>query len=76
MNFKPFNRYIWVNPIEEEEEQNVAIVLPDNYKKQPSVYLMCEVKQVSDECKFHHQLKSGDKIIIDSRNLEYIKKNK
>ena len=70
MNFKPFNRYIWVEPIEtEEEEQSVAIVLPENYKKQPSVYLACEVKQVSDDCKFYDSINVGDRIIVERRML-------
>jgi co-chaperonin GroES (HSP10) len=70
MNFKPFNRYIWVNPIEEEqEEQTVAIVLPENYQKQASVYLLCEVVGVSDDCKFHRHLKSGDNVVVERRML-------
>ena len=70
MNFKPFNRYIRVNPIEqqEEEEQNVAIVLPENYQTPPSVYLMCEVLQLPTDCNFE-DLRVGDKIIIERRML-------
>jgi len=70
MKFKPFNRYIWVNPIEkEEEEQNVAIVLPENYKKQPSVYLRCEVLDVPRDSKFSSSLNKGDEIVIERRML-------
>ena len=70
MNFKPFNRYILVEPIEEkEEEQNVAIVLPENYTKQPSTYLKCKVVSVSRDSKLSSVLESGDNIIIERRML-------
>ncbi len=69
MNFTPFNRYILVEPIEEEDDnQGVAIVLPENYQKQQSAYLKCNVLQVSTDCKFN-DLKAGNKIIIERRML-------
>jgi len=70
MNFIPFNRYILVEPIEEEEEeQSVAIVLPDNYTKPLSVYLKCKVLSVSRDSRFSSILSNGDLIIIERRML-------
>jgi co-chaperonin GroES (HSP10) len=70
MNFKPFNRYILVEPIEEkQEEQSVAIVLPENYTKQPSTYLKCKVLSVSRDSKLSSILDSGDNVIIERRML-------
>lgn len=68
MNFTPFNRYILVEPIEEEEEElSVAIVLPENYKKQPSLYLLCNTLLVAEDSKL--DLKPGDKIVVERRML-------
>ena len=70
MNFKPFNRYILVEPIEEQkEEQSVAIVLPENYTKPLSVYLKCRVLSVSRDSKLSSILSKGDLIIIERRML-------
>jgi co-chaperonin GroES (HSP10) len=70
MNFTPFNRYILVEPIEEpEEEQNVSIVLPENYNKPASAYLRCKVLASSRDSKFSSLLSSGDHIIIERRML-------
>ena len=67
---EPFNRYIIVEPIEEEEEANdIAIVLPDNYTKPVSPYVLCEVVSVSAESKYRHSLKKGNKIIIERRMM-------
>ena len=70
MNFTPFNRYILVQPIEEkEEEQNVAIVLPENYSKPVSPYVACRVLQVSGDSRLVSDLKKGDHIIAERRML-------
>tara|TARA_R100000808_G_C2144465_1_gene152238 strand:- start:1512 stop:1820 length:309 start_codon:yes stop_codon:yes gene_type:complete len=71
MNFTPFNRYVLVDPIEDEEDeqQNVAIVLPENYKKPLSPYLACRVVGVSEDCKLNFSIKEGDCIVIERRML-------
>ncbi len=70
MNFTPFNRYILVEPIEEqEEEQNVAIVLPENYSKPVSAYLKCKVLAVSRDSRLSSILNKGDYILIERRML-------
>jgi len=70
MNFKPFNRYILVEPVEEKEEGFTAtIVLPENYTKPVSAYLRCVVLSVSRDSKFSSLLSKGDEIIIERRML-------
>ena len=70
MNIEAFNRYVVVNPIEEEEqESDLAIVLPDNYNKPITPYLQCEVVSVSSESKFRSSLKRGDRVVIERRML-------
>ena len=67
---QPFNRYVQVEPLEEKEEENdLAIVLPDNYSKPISPYLKCEVLSISAESKFCSELKIGDEIIIERRMM-------
>ena len=63
---EPFNRYVVVEPIEEEEEtSDLAIVLPDNYSKPTSPYVLCEVLSVSAESKYQKLLNRGNKIVIE-----------
>jgi len=54
---------------EEEEDNDLAIVLPDNYSKPLSPYLKCQVTSVSPESKYYTKLKVGDKIIIERRMM-------
>ena len=50
--FKPFNRHILVEIIEEEEDNNdKPFLLPENYKKQKSPYALCKVLDFCCECK-------------------------
>ena len=73
MNFKPFNRYLLVTPEEEqEEEKNMAIVLPTEYKKPKSPYIFCTVQRVSEDSKFHGSIFDGDRILIERRMLNQI----
>ena len=67
---EPFNRYVVVEPIEEEEEpSDLAIVLPDNYSKPTSPYVLCEVLSVSAESKYRKLLNRGNKIVIERRMM-------
>ena len=72
-NFKPFNRHILIEIIEEEEEKDTKpFLLPDDYKKPESPYKVCEVSLVSYDSKFANSLKSGDMIIVEQRMLQKI----
>ena len=76
MNFKPFNRYVLVVPKEEQEEENeMAIVLPTEYKRPMSPHIFCDVQQVSEDSKFHGVLFDGDQILIERRMLNKIDVN-
>tara|TARA_X000001388_G_C2215919_1_gene117223 strand:- start:772 stop:1056 length:285 start_codon:yes stop_codon:yes gene_type:complete len=74
MNFKPANRYIMVKPIEQNEkkQEDLAYVLPTDYKKPESPHLLCEVLDAAPDSKFKNSLKTGDKIIIERRMLNKI----
>jgi hypothetical protein len=49
MYLEPKNRHILVLPIEEEKENSI-VVLPDDFKTPQSVYVVCDVLGISDDC--------------------------
>ena len=51
MHFKPFNRHVVVDIIEEKEEDKGLVVLPTDYKKPKSPYALCKVLDFCCECK-------------------------
>ena len=65
-----FNRHVLVELVEEEEEQQSLIALPQDYKKSESPYTVVKVLQISDECKLF--LEQGDLIVIERRMLTEI----
>ena len=70
MNFKPFNRYILVEPIEDQEEDFITtVVLPENYSKPLPAYLKCMVLDISTDSKLSSILNRGDQIIVERRML-------
>ena len=76
MNFEPTNRHILVNPIEEEQEEtNSMIMLPDDYKKQESVYLACSVLAIASDSKLVDSIRQYDTIVIERRMLQKIVMN-
>ena len=51
-NFKPFNRHILIEILEEEEEKDTKpFLLPEDYKKPKSPYALCKVLDFCCECK-------------------------
>lgn len=71
MDFTPFNRFIRVVPMEEQqEEDHRMIVLPDDFQRPQDPYLVCEVLDVSRDVKL--ELHVGTKIIIERRMLNEI----
>jgi len=62
-----FNRHVLVELVEEEEEQQSLIALPQDYKKTESPYTVVKVLQISDDCKLF--LEQGDLIVIERRML-------
>jgi len=73
MKIKPFNRYLLVSPIEESEEKNdLAIVLPAEYKKPENPHILCKVRDVSEQSLFYGQIASGDTLVVERRMLNKI----
>jgi len=71
MNFIPYNRHILVGIHEEKEEQtNNIIVLPSDYEKPKSPYVVCNVLDIADDCEM--KLKQTERIVVERRMLHAI----
>lgn len=79
MKFSPKNRHLWVNPHEEKQEEgeNLKILVPTDYEKPKSPYVMATVMKTSDDCTILG-IAPGSKVIVERRmlhNLEIEGKN-
>ncbi len=73
MHFKPFNRHVVVDMIEEKkEEKKSVIVLPTDYKKPKSSYIRCTVIRSSEDSKFHGVLFENDVVLVERSMLQKI----
>jgi hypothetical protein len=72
MNFIPYNRHLLVMPLEEEEKENESVVvLPTDYVKPASPYLLCEVLESSGDCTIRG-INVEDQIIVERRMLHKV----
>ena len=72
MNFIPYNRHLCVKPLEEEQEEELSVVvLPTDYVKPVSPYLMCEVIDVAGDCNIK-AINNGDNIVVERRMLHKV----
>jgi len=71
MNFKPMNRHLYVKPIKQEQEEDLSmILLPNDFQKPESPYVICDVIDKSEDCEIG--VKTGDRIIVENRMLHQI----
>jgi len=70
MYLEPKNRHFLVLPIKEETESS-NIILPDDYKKPESPYIVCDILGIADDCKMTADI--GDRIIVERRMLCEVK---
>lgn len=74
MTFVPFNRFIQVMPLEDETiEETPVIIMPDDFKRPESPYLVCEVIERAEDVAL--KMQPGCKIIIERRMLNEINVN-
>ena len=79
MKFSPKNRHLWVSPREEKEEQteNIKILVPTDYEKPKSPYVVATVVEVSNDCTIT-DITTGNTVVVERRmlhNLEIEGKN-
>lgn len=69
---QPFNRHVLIKLIEkkEEEQKQSVVVLPTDYKKPESPYLVGEVLKWADDCKI--EFNAQDQIVFEKRMLNTI----
>jgi co-chaperonin GroES (HSP10) len=71
MNLVPHNRHILVSVCEDtQEEENNLIVLPSDYEKPKSPYVVCDVLDVADDCETN--IKQTQRVIAERRMLHTI----
>ena len=71
MQFKPVNRYIYIEvPEPKSNETSSGIVLPDDYKPQEERHGVVSVKDWAEDVKF--KLKRDQRIIIDRSMIEEV----
>jgi len=70
MYLEPKNRHLLVLPLKEDSEKS-TIILPDDYKKPESPYIVCDVLGKADDCKITADI--GDRIIVERRMLSEVK---
>ncbi len=73
MNFEPMNRHLLIEPIEDSEEEQNVIVLPNEYKPQQSPYLHAQVLAKAKNVDIPVEV--GDIIVCERRMLHEVKTN-
>ncbi len=72
MHFKPFNRHVVVDIIEEKKEEKGLVVLPTDYKKPISPHVKGIVIEAAEDSKFHGVLFVNDTVLIERRMLQKV----
>ncbi len=69
--FQPMNRHLLIEPIEDEQEQENVILLPDEYRPQKSPYLKATVVAKADNVEI--PVNVGDVVVCERRMLHEVK---
>tara|TARA_R100000152_G_C6571963_1_gene38949 strand:- start:159 stop:461 length:303 start_codon:yes stop_codon:yes gene_type:complete len=72
MHFKPFNRHLVVDLIEEETEKKTLVALPHGYKKPKGQYVKAIVIEAAEDSKFHGVLFTNDVVLLERGMLQKI----
>jgi co-chaperonin GroES (HSP10) len=72
MQFEPHNRHLWIEPLDKKEEENdMMIIMPDDYKPAQSPYVIGKIKAMACDCDI--SLDVGDIIVVDRTTVQEIK---
>ncbi len=75
MHFKPFNRHLVVDLIEERTEKESLVALPADYKKPESHYAKAIVIEASEDSKFNGVLFVNDVVLLERRMCQKVEIN-
>ena len=74
MEFKPFNKHLWIKSQEEKEnKEDPLFVMPDEYKPPKSPYVIGEIMDMAEDCTI--DLLPGETIIVERSTIQEIKGN-
>jgi co-chaperonin GroES (HSP10) len=78
MKFHPRNRHLLVELIPEEEAQQPAVLLPENYKPNTERYVPVKVIERAPDCKIDSEMYpgtyvEGNIVIVESSMLNEVK---
>jgi len=72
MDFKPFNKHLWIKPQEEKEnKEDPLFIMPDEYRPPKSPYVFGSIMDMSDDCTI--DLLPGDIIVVERSTIQEIK---
>ena len=73
MSLSPVNRYILIEPIEAEEKEQPAVLLPEGYKMAATeLYTAVKVIKVAEDCQPRFRSLRGLTIMVDSSMIQEI----
>jgi len=68
---EPFNRHVLIKLIEKEEEREESlVVLPTDYKKPETPYVVAQVIDWAESCSIEFSV--GDEVVLEKRMLQKI----
>ena len=70
MYLEPLNRHLLVLPTFKEKEET-TIILPKDYKRPESPYVVCDILGISMDCNIEVDI--GNKIVVERSMLQEIK---
>ena len=73
---RPVNRYIQINVIEERNQTQSGIVLPEDYNPTKERYVAATVIACATDVRFEDKLRPGEVVIVDRGMIEEIVINK
>ena len=71
MYLEPHNRHLLVLPIQDAQEEKQTFILPDEYRKPESPYVVCDVLGIANDCTINIDI--GDRLVIERRMLSEVK---
>ena len=72
MEFKPFNKHLWIKPQEEKEnKEHDLFIMPDEYRPAKSPYVIGEILDMAEDCTI--DLLPGETIIVERSTIQQIK---
>jgi len=70
MIFKPVNRYLLIEPIEEQKREETGVLLPEEYSTQ-SIHGCCRILAIAPDCT--REVRRGQLVVINNSMVETIK---